>query len=297
MDPRHKQLTPPKTQVRVGSPSGPKLQAAQPPSPFHIPHSPFPKATPSRLRAFAGNPSAIRHPSSVLGGFASSRSPISDLRSPGAQRPSALRPPLSVLGRRAASAFTLIESIVAIGLFAFVIVGIIGLFGSALERQRQASFETRAVMISQQILARIRAASSATNVVFTTGSATNDQSKFFYSNNFLQNSSTQAVFYYKKDGTEISGVLQPNSYGSSTFSFAGNRTDSQTNDIVGRARVTFSLSGNTNADPLIPTNLHQVTIEVSEPANIPLTSGTNQTSTNFLRKYRATFTTHATFPN
>jgi prepilin-type N-terminal cleavage/methylation domain-containing protein len=80
---------------RVGSPSGPNLQATQSPSPFRIPHSAFPilhsptpsllsafqrfrvsafssPPNPSRLRAFAGNPSSLRHPSSALGGSAAS---------------------------------------------------------------------------------------------------------------------------------------------------------------------------------------------------------------------------------
>ena len=201
----------------------------------------------------------------------------------------AIRHQPSALGRKAA--FTLVESIVAIGLFAFVIVGILGLFGAALERQRQSSFETRSIMVSQQLLARIRAASSATNVWLTTGSDASNESKIFHSNNF-SNISTN-VIYYKRDGTEISGVLQPNNYEGTTFAFAGNRSDSQTNDIVGRARISLSTNSSANtgnattANGTVITNLWRVTIEVSEPANLPLSA----------RRYTNTFTTFATFPN
>jgi type II secretory pathway pseudopilin PulG len=262
MDTLHEQLTPPKTQARDGSlsessalrargTSGPKLQATQPPAPFRIPHSAFPKSD--------------------------LRSPISDLRSPGAQRPSATRH-----GRIAASAFTLIESVVAIGIFAFVIVGIVGLYGAALDRQRQASFETRAVMISQQILARIRAAASVTNVVMTRGSNPTNEEKLFHSANFTSSPTNTLVFYYKKDGTEISGLLATNDFTNATYSFfPGYDADGSPQDIVGRARATIT-TNNTGT-----TNLYRVTIEVSEPANLPLAA----------RRYTNTFSTLATFPN
>jgi type II secretory pathway pseudopilin PulG len=234
MDTLHKQLTNPKTQGRDGSPSGPKPQATESPSPFPIPQI---------------------------------RSPISDLRSSGAQRP---------------AAFTLIESVVAIGIFAFVIVGIVGLFGASLERQRQASFETRAVMISQQILARIRAAASVTNVVMTRGSNPTNQEKLFHSADFTTSPTNTLVFYYKKDGTEISGLLATNDYTNNTYTFfPGYPPETLTDDIVGRAQLTATTNNTGN------TNLYRVTIEVSEPANLPLAA----------RRYTNTFTTFATFPN
>jgi type II secretory pathway pseudopilin PulG len=197
------------------------------------------------------------------------RSPISDLRSSGAQRP---------------AAFTLVESVVAIGIFAFVIVGIVGLFGASLERQRQASFETRAVMISQQILARLRAAESVTNVVLTRGTDTDEplQPKLFHSANFTTSPINTLVFYYKKDGTEISGLLETNNYASDTYSFfPGYDEDLSPEDIVGRAQLTATTNDTGT------TNLYRITIEVSEPANLPLAA----------RRYTNTFTTLATFPN
>jgi len=182
----------------------------------------------------------------------------------------------------APAAFTLIESVVAIGIFAFVIVGIVGLFGSTLQRQRQASFETRAVMISQQILARIRAAESAANVFLTRGTDTDkaDEPKLFHPANLTTSPTNTLVFYYKKDGTEISGILATNDYASDTYSFLYD-ADGSPQDIVGRARATLTANGTGN------TNLYRVTIEVSEPANLPLNA----------RRYTNTFTTLATFPN
>ena len=247
MDTLHEQLTPPKTLGRDGplsdlsaprarGTSGPKLQATESPSPLRIPHSAFPKSD--------------------------LRSPISDLRSPGAQRPSATRH-----GRIAASAFTLIESVVAIGIFAFVIVGIVGLFGAALERQRQASFETRAVMISQQTLARIHAANSPSNISLTRGQS-NDV-RFFTNMNLI---STTAIGFYQRDGTECSGIS------SSETDWTGTNTPNNVTNVVAKSRTRLTQLGN---------SLFRVDIEVSEPANLPLAA----------RRYTNTFSTLATFPN
>jgi type II secretory pathway pseudopilin PulG len=198
--------------------------------------------------------------------------------------PSDLRPPSSALGRKATPAFTLVESVIAIGLFAFVIVGIVGLFGSALDRQRQASFETRAVLVSQQILARIRAADSATNIAFTRGTDAGAalEPKLFHSANLTAPGTNTAAFYYKMTGTEISGILEADSYSNAGYTFfPGYPAETLTNDIAGRALL--SLTTNDTGNP----NLYRVTIEVSEPANLPLQ----------FRRYTNTFTTLATFPN
>jgi type II secretory pathway pseudopilin PulG len=184
--------------------------------------------------------------------------------------------------KRRAAAFTLIESVVAIGIFAFVIVGIVGLFGSTLERQRQASFETRAVMVSQQILARIRAAESATNVFFTRGSNPTNDDKLFHSGNMTASPASSIEFYYKKDGTEISGLTPAGNYESGNYAvFSGYDPDGSPEDIVGRARAILTTNGTGLS------NLYRVAIEVSEPANLPIEA----------RRYTNTFTTFATFPN
>lgn len=52
---------------------------------------------------------------------------------------------------RKIEAFSLVEVTIAIGIFAFVIVGIIGLFPTALRMQAESSVETRASMIAQQL--------------------------------------------------------------------------------------------------------------------------------------------------
>jgi type II secretory pathway pseudopilin PulG len=201
-----------------------------------------------------------------------------------------MRKPMNVgkTGRRArgaawmASGFTLVESVVAIGIFAFVIVGIVGLFGTALERQRQASFETRAVMVSQQMLARLRAAESATNVAFTRGSDEDTDEKYYHTNDLTSSPTNTVEIYYKQDGTEISGVLATNNYEDEDLTiFSDYPAEGSPEDVVGRARMT--LTTNDTGNP----NLYRVTIEVSEPANLPLDQ----------RGYRADFTTYQALPN
>jgi hypothetical protein len=60
--------------------------------------------------------------------------------------------------------FSLIEVTVAMGIFAFVIVGIIGLFPVAMRQQADAAFETRAKIIAEQIFQGIQASASLDNV-------------------------------------------------------------------------------------------------------------------------------------
>lgn len=50
-----------------------------------------------------------------------------------------------------ADAFSLVEVAIAIGIFAFVIVGILGLFPTALRIQSESAVETRSSMIAQQL--------------------------------------------------------------------------------------------------------------------------------------------------
>ncbi len=51
----------------------------------------------------------------------------------------------------AADGFSLVEVTIAIGLFAFVMVGILGLFPAATRMRADSALETRAVMIAQQL--------------------------------------------------------------------------------------------------------------------------------------------------
>jgi type II secretory pathway pseudopilin PulG len=57
-----------------------------------------------------------------------------------------------------ADGFSLVEVTIAIGIFAFVVVGVLGLFPTAMKMRRDASMETRAVMVAQELYSALRAA-------------------------------------------------------------------------------------------------------------------------------------------
>ena len=62
--------------------------------------------------------------------------------------------------RRDERAFSLVEVTVAIGIFAFVIVAIIGLFPAALTQRNNAAVESRAVLAAQQVFESIQGSPS-----------------------------------------------------------------------------------------------------------------------------------------
>lgn len=69
-----------------------------------------------------------------------------------------------VRSHRSAAGFSLVEVTIAIGIFAFVIVAILGLFPVALRQRSDAALETRAVLVAQQIFESIRSSSSSNRV-------------------------------------------------------------------------------------------------------------------------------------
>lgn len=149
----------------------------------------------------------------------------------------------------AASAFSLVEVTIAIGIFAFVIVAIMGLFPVALKQRGDSAFETRAVLIARQIFETVEAAGTLTDVVLTRGE--NDIVRTNISN--ITNASTPLVLGYEYRGTEP-GVCYAND--------PVNRWSSQTieQDETAKARVTAAVVTN---------NLLRLTVDVGEPANLP----------------------------
>lgn len=74
------------------------------------------------------------------------------------------RPHRGKLVRGACAGFSLVEVTIAIGIFAFVIVGIMGLFPAALRQRGDAALETRAVMAAQQVFESVRSSSSTDRI-------------------------------------------------------------------------------------------------------------------------------------
>jgi type II secretory pathway pseudopilin PulG len=171
--------------------------------------------------------------------------------------------------------FTLVESVVAIGIFSFVIVGMIGLLGTILERQKQAAFETRAVLIAQQAIARIRAANDPEEVFFTRGESKQGGEKMFQEHNFV--SSPQIVFSFSRDGTANQAVLPLSDWNAATLNPASSMEEGDKNNQLTKALVTLEDPDNDG--------IYDLTVEVSEPGYLPYSA----------RPHKITFSTYAAF--
>jgi len=77
-------------------------------------------------------------------------------------------PPSSIL-YRSREAFSLVEVTVAIGIFAFVAVGILGLLPAGMKIRSDSAQETRAVMIAQEMFSSISSSGGVRSVIIRDG--------------------------------------------------------------------------------------------------------------------------------
>jgi type II secretory pathway pseudopilin PulG len=147
------------------------------------------------------------------------------------------------------SAFSLVECVVAMGIFAFVIVGIIGLFPAGMRRQADSIAETRAKIIAESIFSAMKASENLKNskVPIEIGSPNLQFADY-----------TQGkLIGFGQDGTGVNYVWPGTAINEwDTGSVPPNQ------DITTKARVLSS------PHPTIP-NLYQVTVDVGSPANLP----------------------------
>jgi len=164
--------------------------------------------------------------------------------------------------KRSQSAFSLVEVAVAIGIFAFVAVGILGLLPTAMKMRAASAQETRAAMISQELFSSILAASSLTNVIVRDGpglKANNNQS--------IDLAGEVVVLGYPPNTTVPYGLWS---------SDRGNNPDEvwETGQLPGWAVQngiqTLARLSATNFPTSWSTNLYKVTCEVRTPASLPL---------------------------
>lgn len=151
----------------------------------------------------------------------------------------------------------------AIGIFAFVAVAILGLLPAALKIRAESVQETLGVMIAQQLLSSVDAASSLTNVVFPTGAYTGNPP--VTTNNLLDQSTVMGYLV----GTSFPFWHYYNNPGA-TWTNAGAAdtaaVESSRNNIGAIARVSV-----TNASSTL-TNLVRVTVEVRAPVSLALSN-------------------------
>jgi uncharacterized protein (TIGR02598 family) len=162
-----------------------------------------------------------------------------------------------------ARAFTLVESVIAIGIFAFVIVGIIGLFPAGMKRQADAGAEARARVIAESIFEGIKASDFITEVRLP-------QQVDSKGDPLPKADITDGVLLgFSVDGTSVNYIWRD---GVSAWDSGNNAPPEQ--NITTKARVQAVKV------PEKP-DLYQVIVDVGSPADLPADSMTVFTFTSY----------------
>ena len=201
-------------------------------------------------------------------------SPISHLRTNFNFNKSASPSPISHLPspvRRNAPAFSLTEVVIALGIFAVSMVGVLALFPVASSAGRESSEETQAAIIAQTVMGDLRASAGAlgqTNGWMVVGPNTFGQ---LLTNriNLNQNSDTAIAYDITLRNLANSGGGAPQ-IGPPIGLKALSVVQNYSNPVTAPGAVYLSL---TRVRPVGTTpGLAAVTVEVSTPANVALTN-------------------------
>ena len=155
--------------------------------------------------------------------------------------------------------FSLVEVTISIGIFAFVIVGIIGMLPAGMRMRAESAAETRGVLISEELFAAVRTATNLSAVEVRDGPALQQR------NNQSVDLRSQAVVIGYPSQTTVPFFL-----------WGGDRSVGAPDDAwirgqlhpgaVGNAIDTLARLSATN----VSGNLYRVTVEVRAPASVPL---------------------------
>ncbi len=155
--------------------------------------------------------------------------------------------------------FSLVEVTIAIGIFAFVIVAILGLFPTAMRLRSESALETRSVMIAQELFAAARASTNFPQVWAVRDGPTGDY--LSPAEDITQHpvvvgypANTSVPFYLSAIGRTESGDPEK--------LWEGNLPSGAVNNAI---LTLAKLSAKKITD-----NLYQVTVEVRAPATVPL---------------------------
>lgn len=154
--------------------------------------------------------------------------------------------------------FSLVEVTVAIAIFAFVVVGILGLLPTAMKMRAESAQETRAVLIAQELLASVQASPSLREVTLRDGpglTSNNNQTFDLTSQSFVVGYPVQTTvpYWLFRSGADAAWENMPR--------------EASANDIEALARL------RTEAVPGAP-RLRKVIVEVRSPATIPAANTT-----------------------
>jgi len=162
--------------------------------------------------------------------------------------------------RQRSQAFSLVEVTIAIGIFAFVIVGVMGLLPAGMRMRADAAADTRGVLISEELFAAVRASPSLSNVVVRDGpglqSGNNRTINLLSGQSVLGYPSQTTVPYWSFDKNPGSSWTNAGGADAEVAQSAANAIDTLT-------RLTATNLGG---------GLYRVNVEVRAPASIPLTN-------------------------
>jgi len=168
--------------------------------------------------------------------------------------------------------FSLVEVTVAIGIFAFVAIGILGLLPAALKLRSESAQETRAVMIAEELFASVAAAGSLTNVVVRDGPAGQPR------NNATIDLTREPLLLGYPSQTTVPFGLWCSSRGSDPSEVW--ETGQLPAWAVANGIQTFALLRATGVAGT--PGLYQVTCEVRSPASLPLSQSKPAVFTSYL---------------
>ena len=160
--------------------------------------------------------------------------------------------------RQRSQAFSLVEVTIAIGIFAFVIVGVMGLLPAGMRMRADSAAETRVVLISEELFAAVRAATNLSKVVVRDGPGLRAGN-----NRTINLLSRASVLGYPSQTTVPFWSFDKNP-GSSWTNANGSDAEikqSSVNAIDTLARLTATK---------LRDGLYRVNVEVRAPASIPL---------------------------
>jgi type II secretory pathway pseudopilin PulG len=165
--------------------------------------------------------------------------------------------------RRGAGGFSLVEVTVAIGIFAFVAVGVLGLLPTALKQREASALEARAVLIANELFSGVRAAPSPTNVSqLRDGPGHSDKGNFFPPEDLTQG---PTVLGYPASSSVPLFAAAQNSHTSADADALWKGTsfpdEARANNISSWAKL--------EGERISP-NLYRLTVEVRTPASAPL---------------------------
>ncbi len=163
-------------------------------------------------------------------------------------------------------AFSLVETVVAIGIFAFVIVGILGLFPAAMRQHADAARENLGVQAAQQIMASIAVATNLSDVNIAIGYGSNRMVD-------LANTSAPLVLGFRKSSSVPIWHFRDNPSGA----WDSGVLDAGATEVDTLVRVTVSNSA-------VLTNLYQINVDVGYPAARPATNRTIDSFSTLVNK-------------